>query len=224
MSKWLFRYLKIKKALIRPFGLACVGIVVALAFVSGILFWGGFNWAMEATNTEKFCVSCHEMRDNILPEYQQSVHYVNASGVRASCPDCHVPKEWGDKVVRKITATAELYHKVVGSIDTEEKFQAKRMVLAKKVWAAMEANDSLECRNCHELTYIRAPKQRTAAKASHEKALIEGLTCIDCHKGIAHQLPEEFLTLQHKQFENQKVACSNCHSGMRHADGESGWY
>ena len=30
---------------------------VAGAFAAGIIFWGGFNTAMEATNTEKFCIS-----------------------------------------------------------------------------------------------------------------------------------------------------------------------
>ena len=203
---------------------AFLGLGLVAAFIAGIVFWGGFNWVMASTNTESFCISCHEMRDNILPEYQQSAHYVNSSGVRASCPDCHVPKQWGAMVLRKITASAELYHKVIGTIDTEEKFLARRIVLAEKVWATMEANDSLECRNCHELTYMRAPEQKTAAKASHQKALAENMTCIDCHKGIAHKLPEQVLTEQHKQFEEQGVACVNCHSDMRHADGENGWY
>ena len=104
---------------------------VALLFVGGIVFWGAFNTAFEVTNTEKFCISCHEMRDNVYQEYRNTIHAANRSGVRATCPDCHVPREWSYKIVRKIQASNEVLHKVLGSIDTPEKFEAKRLQLAK---------------------------------------------------------------------------------------------
>jgi cytochrome c-type protein NapC len=159
-------------------------------FAAGIAFWGGFNWAMELTNTEPFCISCHEMRDNVWKEYQHTVHYTNRSGVRATCPDCHVPKEWGPKIVRKIQASNELLHKfILRSVDTPEKFQAKRHILAEHEWARMRANDSQECRNCHNFQYMDLTEQGRRAARTHPVALDKGMTCIDCHKGIAHQLP-----------------------------------
>ncbi|HRE18510.1 MAG TPA: NapC/NirT family cytochrome c, partial [Rhodocyclaceae bacterium] len=63
---------------------------LGVIFVLGILFWGGFNTAMEWTNREEFCISCHEMKDNVYQEYRNTIHYSNRSGVRATCPDCHV--------------------------------------------------------------------------------------------------------------------------------------
>ena len=33
------------------------------------------------------------MKDNVFVEYRDTIHYANRSGVRASCPDCHVPHE-----------------------------------------------------------------------------------------------------------------------------------
>ena len=36
----------------------------------GVLFWGGFNWALELTNKEAFCISCHEMRNTPTPNYK----------------------------------------------------------------------------------------------------------------------------------------------------------
>ncbi|HXF65316.1 MAG TPA: NapC/NirT family cytochrome c [Burkholderiales bacterium] len=158
-------------------------------FAAGIVFWGGFNWALELTNTEAFCISCHEMRVNVFQEYQHTIHYSNRSGVRATCPDCHVPREWGPKVVRKIYASNELLHKILGSIDTPEKFQAKRLKLAQSEWARMKRNDSQECRNCHHFGYMDFTEQGSRAVAFHERAFAQGMTCIDCHKGIAHQLP-----------------------------------
>ena len=164
-------------------------LMVILLFLSGVVFWGGFNWAMELTNTERFCISCHEMQENVFKEYRHTIHYTNRSGVRATCPDCHVPKEWGPKIIRKIQASNELLHKFLGSIDTPEKFQAKRHELAEHEWARMRANDSQECRNCHNFEYMDLTEQGRRAAKTHPVAFGKGMTCIDCHKGIAHQLP-----------------------------------
>ncbi|MEQ1803815.1 MAG: NapC/NirT family cytochrome c [Burkholderiaceae bacterium] len=164
--------------------------LLMLGAIAGVLFWGGFHTVVEATNTETFCIGCHEMRLNVYAEYQKTVHYNNRTGVRATCPDCHVPREWGPKMLRKIQATRELYGKVVGTIDTREKFEAKRLQLAEREWARMKGNDSLECRNCHSLVSMDTEKQKPRAKKSHELAVKNNDTCIVCHKGIAHQKPK----------------------------------
>jgi cytochrome c-type protein NapC len=158
----------------------------------GIIFWGGFNTAMEATNTETFCISCHEMEANVYKELQDTVHYQNRTGVRATCPDCHVPKDWVHKIVRKVQATNELYHHFMGTIDTRPKFEATRMELAQNVWTAMKKTDSRECRNCHNFDSMDYDKQDARSSTRHEDAAEAGFTCIDCHKGIAHKLPKEY--------------------------------
>ncbi|MDH5355382.1 MAG: NapC/NirT family cytochrome c [Gammaproteobacteria bacterium] len=167
-----------------------LGTLLIGGFVAGIIFWGGFNTAMEMTNTEEFCISCHEMRANVYEEYKETVHYNNRTGIRATCPDCHVPKEWNYKVVRKIQASNELWHKALGSINTREKFEAKRLKLAQNVWRAMKNNDSRECRNCHDYDSMDFVDQGRRAVKQHSEGLDTGSTCIDCHKGIAHELPD----------------------------------
>jgi cytochrome c-type protein NapC len=161
-------------------------------FVAGVLFWGGFNWALEATNTERFCISCHEMRDFVYPEYQETIHFANRTGVRASCPDCHVPQPYLYKLQRKVYATNELYHKILGTVDTREKFEAKRLEMAQNVWRVMKETDSRECRNCHEFQHMDFEAQERVSARRHEKGFKQGETCIDCHKGIAHHLPEGY--------------------------------
>ncbi len=165
-------------------------LLLLIGGVAGVIFWGGFNTVMEATNTLGFCVSCHEMNHTVYQEYKASPHYRNASGVRAICSDCHVPREWGPKVWRKIQATNELFHHFRGTIDTPEKFEAKRAELAEHVWATMKANDSRECRNCHSWDAMDFHKQTPRAREKMETARKEGKTCIDCHQGIAHALPK----------------------------------
>jgi cytochrome c-type protein NapC len=105
-----------------------------------------------------------------------------------------VPKEWGAKVIRRIQASQELYgHFISGVIDTPEKFEEHRLFLATRVWTAMKKTDSRECRNCHNFDYMDFTLQQTRAAQNHQQALDQGKTCIDCHQGIAHKLPEGYL-------------------------------
>jgi cytochrome c-type protein NapC len=164
--------------------------LLVVGFFSGIVFWGGFNTAMEATNTLEFCVSCHEMRDTVYQEYKKTIHFQNRTGVRAICSDCHVPKDWVHKIARKIQATGEVYGKIMGTIDTPEKFEAKRLTLAENEWKRMKGSDSRECRNCHTFEGMNTEVQKQRARKQHELAQRDKGTCIDCHKGIAHQKPK----------------------------------
>jgi len=191
--------------------------------VLGILLWGGFNWSLELTNTEQFCISCHEMRDNTYMEYRKSIHFSNHSGVHATCPDCHVPRDWIHKVVRKIKASNELFHHFLGSINSREKFLDKRYELAKHVWKVMKETDSRECRNCHSEKDSDLDKQKDVAAEQHKKAKTEHKTCIDCHKGIAHKLPEDFLETEHERFEKEKTPCYQCHENMARPADDDDW-
>lgn len=176
----------------RPVSHYASGLLIIGGAFAGIIFWGGFNTFMEYSNTMHFCTSCHEMQDTVYEEYTKTVHYKNTSGVQAICSDCHVPRAWGPKLWRKIQATfKELPHKIMGSINTREKFEAKRLELAEHVWASMKASDSRECRNCHALDSMTLDKQKPRARAQHEDSLKTGETCIDCHQGIAHKKPKK---------------------------------
>ena len=166
--------------------------ISSVFFVIGIIFWGGFHTGLEMTNTLEFCTTCHEMRDTVYPEYKETIHYSNRTGVRAICSDCHVPREWGPKMLRKMKASFELWGKLTGAIDTKEKFEAMRMTLATHEWERMKANNSQECRNCHAFDAMSGELQKQTPYKKHMKAKEEGKTCIDCHKGIAHHLPKEY--------------------------------
>lgn len=168
-----------------------LGFLTLGGFLCGILFWGGFNTALEATNTQAFCIGCHEMRDNVYADLQTTPHYVNASGVRAKCSDCHVPHDWTDKIARKMAASKEVYGWLFGTINTREKFEAHRLEMAEREWARFRANDSLECRNCHSFEAMDFAQQSPRAADAHDRVLGSGeATCIDCHAGIAHSLPK----------------------------------
>jgi len=188
MKRLLKRYWGILR---RPSVHLSFGFLTIGAFIAGIIFWGAFNTAMEATNTEQFCTGCHEMRTNVYAELQGTIHFTNRSGVRAKCSDCHVPHAWTDKIARKMQASKEVWGKIFGTIDTREKFEAHRLQLATNEWNRLKSNNSLECRNCHQFESMDFTRQSKRAVAAHSTQLASGeKTCIDCHKGIAHTLPD----------------------------------
>lgn len=178
---------KFWNAMKKPSKRYATGSLVVIGVVIGVLGWGGFNWGLEMTNTEEFCISCHEMESTVYQELKETIHYSNPSGVRATCPDCHVPKPWIHKIIRKIQASSELYHHFMGTLDTPEKFEAHRRGMAESVWRVMKETDSRECRNCHSADSMNLMAQSQRARTRHEQAPENGETCIDCHKGIAHK-------------------------------------
>ena len=162
--------------------------LVVVLVGAGLMVGGaaGLAW----TNTEQFCIGCHEMKDNVYAEYKDTIHDTNRTGVRAVCSDCHVPREPVAMIQRKFKATLELWGHLRGVIDTKEKFESHRAQLAQNVWRRMKETDSLECRNCHRAEKMDPDKQSEKAKARHAKGKAEGKTCIDCHFGIAHKEPD----------------------------------
>jgi cytochrome c-type protein NapC len=176
-----FRGLPLVRTALTPARTLSLAFLTLGGFVGGVLFWGGFNTALEYTNRPEFCIGCHEMRANVFEELQGTIHHVNRSGVRAGCPDCHVPHEW----------SMEVWGHIFGTISTRELFLDHRRTMAEREWARMEANDSLECRNCHTAEAMDLTKQNPRAAAAHERFLFTGeRTCIQCHRGIAHRLPD----------------------------------
>ena len=160
-------------------------LLILVLGAGGMLALTSFHSGMQATNKLEFCVSCHEMADNNFQEYKKTVHYQNRTGVRATCPDCHVPKEWFPKVIRKIQASNELLHKfILHSVDTPEKFQAKRHKLAENEWARMRANSvfiwSLLAMVCEVKTFSSWVASQCASASSGRRASMsmpEAVTC-----------------------------------------------
>lgn len=158
----------------------------------GVAAWSAFAVGMSWTNTESFCISCHEIRTFVYEPSLGTIHDVNRIGVRATCVDCHVPRPLGPLLFAKLRASKDLYHHLMGTIDTQEKFEARHLLMAERVWDSMQANDSRECRFCHNDQAMALDEQTGRARRQHEGMIESGETCIDCHKGLAHDLPYDY--------------------------------
>lgn len=178
---------KVKSTLLKG---APVSVVIG-ALLVGALAISGFHGVLGATNHESFCISCHEMQIN-YDEYKGTVHFKNRTGVRATCPDCHVPRDLGPKLGAKIIAAKDVWHHLLGTIDTKEKYESYRLKMAEAVWKKMEATDSRECRECHSVESMAFEEQQGRAARKHKSMASKGKTCINCHKGVAHELPEDY--------------------------------
>jgi cytochrome c-type protein NapC len=165
------------------------GLILLTFFIGAVMLTAGAA-GLAWTNTEQFCIGCHEMKDNVYAEFKGTIHDFNRSGVRAICSNCHVPHEPWPLIKRKMRASFELWGHFMGAIDTKEKFEKRRYELATRVWMRMKETDSLECRNCHHDNAFDPDKQSEKAKARHSTMKQKGLTCIDCHFGIAHHEPD----------------------------------
>ena len=159
--------------------------LLGVGAVIGIIAVALFDFSMHATSTDEFCTSCHEM-SSPYEQLQKTTHHNSASGVAAGCSDCHVPKEFGPKMVRKIEAAREVWGSITGIIDTPEKYAAHAPAMKAREIKRLRASDSQECRNCHERERMLTAVQSAKAQKYHGALESQGKTCIDCHAGIAH--------------------------------------
>jgi len=175
-SKWLL-------------GIPLGGFVALLIGAAGL---GTVNYVLHETSTNQFCYECHSHEAFIKPEYEASSHFSNSSGVRADCADCHLPHDsWFELVTTKAIVSLDIIPEVMGKIDTAEKYEEHRGEMAEAVWRHFKHNDSKFCRSCHTIDAMDFESQDRFAARRHETAEQRGQTCIDCHYGIVHKLPED---------------------------------
>jgi len=158
--------------------------LLAAGFVIGIAFLFGFDYALHVTSSNEFCSGCHA--NDAAKEWRASVHHNNRAGFIAGCADCHLPREFWPKMLRKAKSVKEMWGQFTGVIDTPEKYAAHRQAMDESEWSRLRASGAQECRNCHHPDSM-ASKDKSYVNDMHSSALRSGQICIDCHKGVAHR-------------------------------------
>lgn len=161
-------------------------LMLVLGLVAGVVVTIGFDRTLHYTSTNEFCANCHS--GNVVKEWKESIHYTNRIGMVVDCAACHIPHEFLPKMKAKVMALSDLWGHIQGTIDTPEKFEAKRLEMAKTVWARMAARQDKECRNCH-LTVAMMNPDKPYMKKTHLAADKDGQPCSDCHEGVGHKPP-----------------------------------
>lgn len=168
-----------------------VPIGAFVAFFLGAAALGTFNYVLHETGENEFCYVCHSHESFIKPEYEASSHFSNAVGVRAQCADCHLPHDnWFELVWTKAVVSLDIIPELQGKLATREQYEERRTELATAVWRHFKTNDSKFCKSCHSFEAMDFEAQDRRVARRHSQAVERGETCIDCHYGIVHQLPE----------------------------------
>ena len=163
-----------------------------LALLVGAAGLGTANYVLHETSTTEFCFTCHSHELFIRPEYEASSHFNNAAGVQAGCADCHLPHNWFEYTWTKMVVSLDIIPELMGKLDTKEKYEAHRGEMAKSVWTEYRENKSEFCLHCHNFERMDFENQDRRAVRKHTTALEKDETCIDCHQGIVHALPENW--------------------------------
>jgi len=164
--------------------------LVALGVVVGACAVIGTQVMVHVTGTDRFCgAACHSMQW-VAKEHRESLHGANSSGVRATCHDCHIPRDYPELLWYKAVAgTRDVIGEIRGVISTREKFEGERRRMAAHVWTEYKDNDSRACRGCHAFTGDALALQSELVRSIHQPVLEGKATCIDCHKGVGHSAP-----------------------------------
>lgn len=140
------------------------------------------------TSTNNFCLSCHSMHF-AAAVYRQSPHYNSASGVRASCGDCHVSEGLIMATYDHLVGAKDLFKQIFGP-DYDDPV-VNTLHLPEAAFRARDwfrSRDSATCRRCHVQEAILGQRANTAA--IHREDAI-GKTCVDCHINLVHRpVPE----------------------------------
>jgi nitrate/TMAO reductase-like tetraheme cytochrome c subunit len=184
--------LSIWRRLRRPSTKLSVLALVAIGLIVGTGAVIATQVMVHVTGTDAFCGgACHSMQW-VAKEHQQSVHVANRTGVHAGCHDCHIPREYPQVLWYKTKAgIRDVIQEARSVIDTEDKFNKERLRLAKSVWAEYKRTDSKPCQQCHVFDAQLLSRQKEFVRPMHEQVLSKAATCIDCHKGVAHEAPKE---------------------------------
>jgi nitrate/TMAO reductase-like tetraheme cytochrome c subunit len=117
--------------------------------------------------------------------YQQSAHYNSASGVRATCGDCHVSEGIIMATYDHAVGTKDLLKQLFGPRYDDPVFNLLHLpeaAFAARDW--FRKRDSATCRRCHHIEAIQGTRANTAAIHQEET---EGKTCVDCHYNLVHR-------------------------------------
>lgn len=161
-------------------------LTVFLGGVAGGLITIGLNYGWVRSSKDDACMACH-VHPHAEDSWRLSSHFVNGSGVKVSCAECHLPPTGSLEYVGAKIKTGgkdiwSFLFKDKSKIDWEAKKgleHARRIVY----------NES--CVECHHQLFPEGITDDGVTahlyyESNHEKL---DLNCIDCHLDVGHYDP-----------------------------------
>jgi nitrate/TMAO reductase-like tetraheme cytochrome c subunit len=130
----------------------------------------------------------------VAAPYRESSHFNSASGVRASCGDCHVSEGVFAATRDHFIGGKDLFKQIKGSLigpDYDDPV-VNALHLPDAAFAARKwfiDHDSDTCKRCHNKQAILGT--RVGTEAVHKEDA-KNKTCVECHINLVHrQVPDE---------------------------------
>lgn len=134
----------------------------SLGFLLVVLALGLLGGVLWGTSTPGFCSQCHEMRPELVT-WQASDHR------QVACVTCHIEPGLTSFAKHKVLALNQVYRHFTGTY---------------KLPIEWPEPQSSTCLRCHEASMERTG--RLDLRLAHGAHTKEGVTCLQCHEGVAH--------------------------------------
>ena len=166
-----------------------------------------FDHATVPFSQPKFCVSCHEM-EKPHATWQQSPHFVNRSGVRVSCIECHLPHK-DDRIAHLVArfwaGAKDLGVSLAGGYDAGRSRQQVLRSLPNERCLKCHANLASHATSIASVKIVHSTALKHAANRAH--------ACVTCHDALHGPRPAAPTPKKYQPTNNQY--CLDCHINFR---------
>ena len=147
------------------------------------------SWSLRLTN---------EFRRRCLPLHAVGCEGIRAkrpprepTGVIASCHDCHIPHQYPEPLVQGEGRHQGRHRRDARGYLHRGEVQEGAPAHGEAGMGGIPAQQFGELPALPRLTAEVVSKQKDFVQPMHQQFLSKAMTCIDCHKGIAHEAPAE---------------------------------
>jgi len=170
-----------------------------LIFLPGIILGIILSFTVKKTftitSTDKYCASCHT-HPHVIQSWKKSTHYINRSGIKVHCVECHLPPHGEGYNIEKIkTGSKDLWGQLFkdsADFNWENKSRPEN---------AVHFVYESACIKCHQTLFpVTLSKEGEDAHLYYtEKNKTDKLYCINCHISVGHYDPNA-IHAQNKSF------------------------
>jgi cytochrome c nitrite reductase small subunit len=172
-------------------------LLIILGALAVVFLIAGYG-TLQATSKPEFCATCHQIKP-FVDSWQQMSHK------DVSCISCHADPGAVGYLKRKLEGAGELYKQATGNFDPNN--------LHPKV-------NPESCAACHngsgknpkakDVVNKGAEETTTNLNFIHKRHYEQELSCIDCHKTVAHG-KKPFDPSDRQVPDTKTTVCSKCH-------------
>jgi len=158
----------------------------------------GFIQDTPAQETNTVCLACHD--DQPTAHWMGSPHNIEGT----ACVDCHEVHADFDQVLSVKTQSGVCYDchedkKIVGQAEATLHIIENDEMSCSGCHDSHAGLDVMQCLNCHQQDTETLALQTPKARDFHKTTIKNNLSCLRCHGGVAHGVPDWIAEIRKQQ-------------------------